>query len=538
MKRPAPRWPESGGAPRRPPKSAALHVPLESPILRFEPGELQNMVAVGSVTAATARVWIRSHRPGRIRLDYWRRGDADSARGVETEIPDDAVADRTTCIALPEGGEPGGLRPAARYDFRVVHESGGAAIGQGSFETAPRDADSAPARFSMALMSCNQPFDNHGRVLAASTDMLAATHAALDEHATKLVFMLGDQMYTDYPPTMSLFEADYFRSVAPRGCESIVDCSAAQVRELLQRRYRCFWNVRGWQWLNAHYPCLPIVDDHELVDNWGSDPEHDTPRWQNFIRGARDAYYDYQGSRVSDDAGAGDFDYRVEYGPAAAYVLDLRSNRRMGDHARIYSPDQFRRLREFLEQSGDREVVLLALSVPAIHLPSWAARAGRPLTLAGNEDFSDRWSTGGHIRDRDRILALLHDHQNRHPHQRLVLLSGDIHIACAHEIAWDDGTRPLLQLVSSGITHRVGRAIQLASKLSIRVKRRLKLDDDGLSADVRLIPPEDSGGLNPYTQLNLGVLEFRRAVAGYAIRYLIYSHRGATPHCVYRSRWM
>jgi len=121
MKRPALRWPESGGAPRRRPKVAALHVPRESPIPRFEPGELQDRVAVGLVTAATARVWIRSHRPGRIRLDYWRRGNADSARGVETEIPDDAVADRTTCIGLPEGGAPGGLRPAARYDFRAVH---------------------------------------------------------------------------------------------------------------------------------------------------------------------------------------------------------------------------------------------------------------------------------------------------------------------------------------------------------------------------------------------------------------------------------
>jgi hypothetical protein len=43
------------------------------------------------------------------------------------------------------------------------------------------------------------------------------------------------------------------------------------------------------------------------------------------------------------------------------------------------------------------------------------------------EDFSDRWSSGDHIRDRDWVLKTLLRHQNSHPRQRLVLLSADIH---------------------------------------------------------------------------------------------------------------
>jgi len=44
-----------------------------------------------------------------------------------------------------------------------------------------------------------------------------------------------------------------------------------------------------------------------------------------------------------------------------------------------------------------------------------------------NEDFSDRWSSGAHIRDRDWVLKTLLRLQNSHPRQRLVLLSGDTH---------------------------------------------------------------------------------------------------------------
>jgi alkaline phosphatase D len=73
------------------------------------------------------------------------------------------------------------------------------------------------------------------------------------------------------------------------------------------------------------------------------------------------------------------------------------------------------------------------LSVPIIHLPKLAAKIAARVTPSG-EDFSDRWSSGGHIRDRDRVLKILHEHQTQHPFQQVVLLSGDIHIGCVHKI--------------------------------------------------------------------------------------------------------
>ncbi|MGW8368648.1 MAG: hypothetical protein ACWGPN_08200, partial [Gammaproteobacteria bacterium] len=233
-----------------------------------------------------------------------------------------------------------------------------------------------------------------------------------------------------------------------------------------------------------------------------------------------------------------DFDYVVEYGPLAAYVLDLRSNRRAGDDARILSARQFEKFEDFLHRFRRKQILLLGLSVPIVHLPRWAAKAGRVLLFNTNEDFSDRWSTAGHLRDRDRVLALLREHQRAHPSQRVICLSGDIHIACAHEICWHDDVPPLIQLISSGITKRVSHMTQLASRLSIAANRRIDVEDGAASADVRLMPGQQPYERNPYTKLNMGLLEFRRGPSGrYDTRSLIYGHREGTPVCVFRTAW-
>jgi alkaline phosphatase D len=355
------------------------------------------------------------------------------------------------------------------------------------------------------------------------------------------VLTLGDQMYTDYPPALSLFDADYFASVAPPGRDRIIDCTAAEVRAMLQQRHRLFLNMPGWRRLHARYPCYPMWDDHEMVDNWGSDPVHSTAQWQAFREGGRQAYFDYQGSRVLGRAEAGaDFDFEIEWGPMAIYALDLRSNRfvRDDEHAQICSPEQERRFGDFLRRNADRDVLGIALSVPMVHLPRWATRLGH-FVMRGGEDFSDRWASPAYVAQRDRLLMMLHDHQRAHREQRILLLSGDIHVACAHEIVWDDGTRPLLQLVSSGITNHVSPATQLAARASILAKQKIRLDEAGLEARVPLVRGEAPLGANPYTQLNLGLIELEREGNGrYRVRFLVYGHDGTEPVCVYRSPWL
>jgi alkaline phosphatase D len=503
----------------------------------FQTEPLTDMIAIGAVGANTARIWLRSELPGRVRLEYWPIESPAESQSTLLDIPETGAKDHTACIALPTSGRE--LKPLQRYGVRAVHVSG-RTIGEGRFETAPAREAETPERFSVALMSCNQPFNDDGDSTDYGPKMLRAADACLENHATKIVFTLGDQMYTDYPKGLSLFDKDYFRTCAPRpDVERIEDASAADVRALLQQRYRYFWNFDGWKRLHSQFSCCPIVDDHELVDNWGCDPAHSTEQWRDFLSGARSAYFDYQGSRVSTPEDAEhDFDYVLEYGPLAAYVLDLRSNRRMGDDARILSLRQLANFEDFLSRFRHKQVLLLGLSVPIVHLPRWAANAGRWLLFNANEDFSDRWSTAGHLRDRDRVLSLLREHQRKNPEQRVICLSGDIHIACAHEIRWDDDVPPLIQLISSGITKRVSRITQLASKWSIAANRRIDLSNGDASASVRLMPGEAPYDQNPFTRLNLALLEFRRGSSGrYDTRSLIYGHRDGAPVCVFKSAW-
>jgi len=462
----------------------------------------------------------------------WRPDGQGEATGRSTvEIPADGDRDGTAAVDLATG-----LAPRTRYRFEVVHADG-RVLGRGRFETAPAQRADAPDRFSIAVASCHQPFDAEGRLDPEAGCMLRAVRRCVERQDTKLLLEVGDQVYTDMPFDLSLFRDEHFRHVAPPGRRRIQDCTPEEVRRLVHERYRRFWNLPDWKALHAEVPCWPMLDDHDIVDNWGTLPAHRTAEWESVGAGARAAYQDYQASRIEPATPAlpADFDWSFAYGPIAIYALDIRSNRRAEPAARLFSPEQESSLDRFLVRHRDREVVGLVLSVPAVHLPRSFARAfGRVRT--GNEDFADRWSTAGHVVDRDRLLRRLYRQQRECPHQRIVLLSGDIHIGCIHEIRWTDGAGRFHQLVSSGITHCEGALTRHASKLAILMNRRVRMHDGGLEARVRILRGVRGQRRNPYPHLNLGLVSFARRDGGrYDVVLSIWGHRDGEPMCVFRS---
>ncbi len=171
-----------------------------------------------------------------------------------------------------------------------------------------------------------------------------------------------------------------------------------------------------------------------------------------------------------------------------------------------------------------------------IHLPETLVRL---LGHVANwhEDFADRWSTGEHRRDRDQFLGWIAEHQRRYPMQRVVLLGGDIHIGCVHEIRWARQGPKLYQLISSGITNDTGALTQYLSTLIIRLNHEASTADGALRAKVRLLKGAGRQRRNPYGGLNVGVLEIETPTSGDApnLRFYLYRHRGEEPVCVYRS---
>lgn len=496
------------------------------------------MTAVGAVGPSSARLWIRTGRPGGIKISCRPEGQQGPVTETCVTIPDDNDGDNTCCVRLPNGSDAAALAPLTRYRFRVTRAEDGQPIGQGRFETAPASARRIPPRFSFAIMSCHQPFNADGTPNKKSIQMLQAARRCLSQHHAKYILMMGDQLYTDYPHPLSLFSADYFKTVAPPGRPRIQACSAAEVRRVFQDRYRRFWNVPEWLAIHAEHPTYPILDDHDMVDNWGSDPAHQSPEWRSFGDGGKMAYFDYQGSRVlaSDTPLPQSFHYGFAWGNTATFVMDLRSQRTGGASGQLYSAAQFHELQQFFQNHADKKVMFLVLSVPAIHLPKFVVKIAARMTHSG-EDFSDRWSSGGHVRDRDRLFKLIYDRQLRHPGQKIVLLSGDIHIGCAHKVQWHAATPPFYQLISSGITHSLGRMLQAAAKLLMTMNRDVATQDNALTGRVAFLKGTRWHAQNPYGGMNLGIVDIEipdgRSVP--RLRFSLYGHHGDRPVCVYRS---
>jgi alkaline phosphatase D len=506
----------------------------------FDHKPLENMVAVGAVDAHSARLWMRTEHPGALTVSWWPENDVHTVSQGDICIPKDNNRDNTCSIRVPDDFPPAvALTPLHAYGFRIIHRDSGVCVGKGRFETAPSRLEDTPERFALALMSCHQPFDANGVLAGQSEEMLRATYRCLEAHNTKLVFTVGDQMYADQPEALSLFNESYFATLAPSGRRCIQECTAAEVRRLYQRRYRSFWSMSAWQALHADFPCYPILDDHEIVDNWGTRSDHRTPEWQALGEGARAAYMDYQGSRIVPWAGtlADTLHYTVSYGNLGVFVMDLRSGRTAWDGGQLFSQDQEVALRRFLHEQRDTPCLCIVLSVPVIHLPERPVRLLSPLAH-WHEDFADRWSTGAHRRDRDRLLHWLADHQRQYPTQRMVLLSGDIHIGCVHEVQWGPQGPLLYQMISSGITNDIGALMQRLSTCLIRLNRYVSTDDGRLRAKVKLLRGEDGERQNPYGGLNVGILEIitPKPETPPTLRFYLYSHRGEEPMCVYRSR--
>jgi hypothetical protein len=141
-----------------------------------------------------------------------------------------------------------------------------------------------------------------------------------------------------------------------------------------------------------------------------------------------------------------------------------------------------------------------------------------PLLPDGNA-FADRWSAP-HLRpDRDRLLGLLVDHRRRRPDQPIVILGGDIHVGCGHEVRLRgvDGA-PVYQLVSSGLSNLDGWPSRAISRRVVQLAERSDLD----VGELRSLSGEGAPGENPFVGLNAGILAAETASGRARLRFSLY----------------
>ncbi|MGF1469149.1 MAG: alkaline phosphatase D family protein [Sandaracinaceae bacterium] len=452
--------------------------------------------------------------PHRVRVSSEARdGDGQERRFLPEA--GSSMSDGTFSVVLGtrDSGPP--LRPATPYRFTVEHEVSGALVGEGRFRTAPVPGSREAGTTVLGVASCHLPFDQDGSYKPSALRTLRVATAALEGAGVHRLLLVGDQIYTDHPPALSFFEADYFAQVAPPGRQGLLECSSAEIRRLYQDRYRSFWRPPSLRRLQASFATLPAIDDHEIVDNFGTHPDHQTSAWRRVREGALAAFHDYQARRVFGESRPPSFDYGVRHGDVALYVLDLRTERRAGaDGMRVLSDAQLGRLTRFLGEHRDAGAAVIVLSVPLMGLPGWLLRAAGMLATPGS-NLMDRWEVDPARSGRDALLRSVAAHAERAPRQRIVLVGGDLHIGLAHEMRLPGSDRTALQLVSSPVSNTLDRLPPRAVSTAMRMADRVR---------ATLIPGRPPADQNPFCDLNLGVVEVDSTGAEVGVRLRLISH--------------
>jgi alkaline phosphatase D len=475
----------------------------------FREDQARNLIATGRIDARSVRIWCRAERGGPLKLRI-RGAKGAFDRTVQLVVPGDR--DHTACATYPDDfpGEPA-LEPITAYRCDLRSEAGDLIVGEAAFETAPLGAGDTPDSFSVGIVSCHQPFVDQGTIPDQRLAVLKALPAWFSRHNVKFVMMMGDQVYSDAPGPFSLFKPEHARTVGPSG--DIFGWSPEQVRTAFQERYRIFWSPIAWRKLMASWPSHPILDDHEIYDDWGSLPAADEQRRERIVQGGRLAYMDYQGARESAWDGQtlpAAHDYQFRYGTVAGFVFDLRSERSMAQ-GRVVSEEQLGRFESFLADNAGAEALLLVTSVPFVHIPEWLARKGPQ--FAPGVDFVDHWSAPHNLADRARIVTLLRRHLEKPQAngQKVVIVGGDVHVGGAFALRLVGTGRPVFQLTSSAVSNPVNDPVdRWLSGLGPALFDTFSRTADN-TLEVKLLEPRHGApGANPFTGMNAGLVQFQK----------------------------
>lgn len=377
---------------------------------------------IGGLSANSAHLWGRSDGESELHAWLGRQSDLSDAVLAAKSLP--LTHENGFCGVAPLGD----LSPYTKYHYKLSSNDTPPDPSQDpypSFTTFPEVGEAKP--FIFAFGSCFLPPDAESGVIFKRI----AEHCQRED--IHFWMLIGDQIYAD--------DAEH------NGIDKI-----AVSKKDYRAVYHYAWSRQVIQDLLANLPAFMMMDDHDIEDDWcWVDTDRLTatiPWWNRLIRrlkgvpleerqfprqrvlDALQAYWENQAMHGPplvnppplDSAGSYDFssphtgglDYRFEYGAAAFYVLDTRTQRVKNPQQRIMLSDfQWESLEDWLVEVKDSFPVKFIVSSGAILYRFFL-------------DFpADRWS--GFSQDRDRLLDLLYTHDI----EDVYILTGDLHAAHA-----------------------------------------------------------------------------------------------------------
>jgi alkaline phosphatase D len=242
---------------------------LTADVLSNQPVLLPYGVAIGDVTHHSAVLWFRTNRPASLLVEWGPGSESEAFGGASNRIRVKTSQDQDFTVSLPLAG----LRPATRYQFRIVPEAteqgaptnDKSKVLRGFLTTAPAPAVHQPVTFVWSGDLGGQNRCRQGTGGYPMLDRLAETTPAF-------AIFLGDTIYADdrctAPPN------------APGG-----DFVASSLEEF-RAKHRYQREASALQRFLAAVPLVPIWDDHEVRNNFAG--PHDS-----LMPAGRQAFLEY-----------------------------------------------------------------------------------------------------------------------------------------------------------------------------------------------------------------------------------------------------
>jgi cholesterol oxidase len=282
-----------------------------------------------------------------------------------------------------------------------------------------------------ALASCQYPPGLLDHAPAQATWERLARDLQQREQPPQFLLLAGDQVYVD--AQAGVFDPGAAPSTEPDSVEAEYD-----------RHYELNWQGASFRRVVARLPVYPMLDDHEVGDNWpghrgapGRQPEN--------VQAGLAAFDRFQRKLAPEESWAGTLGYRLFPGGVPLWVLDTRSERdprsaSTVDHAHILPEAVLDQLVAELAADAVKDCVKFILSPVPILPPE------RLVALPVAERLrSDAWS--GFPASTAKLLGAIRDRGIR----RVVFLSGDSHLSSVSSFTFEGEASPrVVSVVSSG----------------------------------------------------------------------------------------
>ncbi len=287
-----------------------------------------------------------------------------------------------------------------------------------------------------------------------------------------LLIMGGDQLYADeifsgkVPALRDWLEMDEASMLKTKATSDMLRDIDAFYENLYIARWGAYISTTQQKPMNAELahvlatiPHIMMWDDHDIFDGWGS---YSTALQQSSVFQAiytsAAKYFQLFQLRGQTSSIEGGHSYYRSMNQFGIYMFDMRSQR---TQTQLISAKHWQAIKDHTEKLHKTnklaQYLLMTIPIPLIYRSFKNAQnitQSLGIHTSLSDDIMDQWSVSNHEGEQAQWLNFFADIKKRYPQvKNTIILSGDVHVACAGFATHLNTGLRIYQVVSSGIMH-------------------------------------------------------------------------------------